>query len=84
MIIIVLPTQRKLHVDDIERYRHNVNYMLMIIIVLPTQRKLHFDDNYRVLLTQRKLHVFCSVRLYPFQVSWAFAARFKLCIFSFV
>ena len=28
--------------------------------------------------------VFCSVRLYPFQVSLAFAARFKLCIVSFV
>ena len=29
-------------------------------------------------------HVFCFVCLYPFQVSWAFAARFKLCIVSFV
>ena len=28
--------------------------------------------------------VFCSLRLYLFQVSRAFAARFKLCIFSFV
>ena len=67
-----MPTQRKLHVDN--------NYR-----VLPTQRKLHVDDNYRVLPTQRKLHVFCSVPcFYPFQVARPFAARFKLCIVSFV